>query len=93
LDEGKYSLPIINALREHDPELESKMLQRLRPGDLSIKSKQWILKRLSEKGSLQYTSKLIELLYVAIDECLAEIEQKTGSINWMLRRILYQLQS
>ena len=67
--------------------------QRLQPGGLTVNSKQWILDRLMEKGSLQYTERQIELLYAAIEDCLANLEKKTGFINWMLRRILYQLQN
>ncbi|KAH8598382.1 isoprenoid synthase domain-containing protein [Bisporella sp. PMI_857] len=93
LDEGKYSLPLIHALRESDPELESTLKQRLQPGGLSVNSKQWILDRLMEKGSLQYTERQLELLYAAIEDCLTDLEKKTGSMNWVLRRILYQLQN
>ena len=93
MDEGKYSLPIIHAMREPDTELHNAMLERLQPGGISFKSKQWVLDRLTEKGAMEYTSKQIDLLYEAINDSLAGLEEKTGSINWILRRILEQLRN
>ncbi|THC95565.1 hypothetical protein EYZ11_004937 [Aspergillus tanneri] len=90
-DEGKISFSVIHALQEGDPELESIFEQRKRSGHFTYEVKQWILDKLRQKGSLEYTLSVVRELYGALWRELEDLEGVTGRKNWMLRMLLQRL--
>jgi len=53
--------------------------------------KQFLLKRLQEEGSLEYTKGMLDGLHVELKDELTRVEEKTGEKNWILRLLLHRL--
>lgn len=58
---------------------------------MSREAKELFLQHLTELGSMEYTSKLLEDLRRQIDEEMARLESMTGRENWILRLLMYKL--
>ena len=95
LDEGKYSFPLLQALNtkgtRESLELEALLHSRRDNGGVSREAKELFLQHLTELGSMEYTSKLLEDLRRQIDEEMARLESMTGRENWILRLLMYKL--
>lgn len=77
---------MIHALRDGDPELRSIFEQRKRSGgQLTYELRRFLVERLRQKGSLEYTFGIMQELHVALEKELESLEAITGQKNWMLR--------
>ncbi|PQE26524.1 geranylgeranyl pyrophosphate synthase protein [Rutstroemia sp. NJR-2017a BBW] len=93
LDEGKYSYPLIHALKSNKNNLQLRaILHERRDGrGLSSEHKQLALKHLKETGSLEYTRKNLLSLQEQINVEIGGLESRTGSNNWVMRLLLHKL--
>jgi geranylgeranyl pyrophosphate synthase len=94
LDEGKPSFPFIRACHTlKDNAVLTEWLNMLRSGSgASIEAKRYILTRIEESGSLEYTQDVLGLLLQDLEGMLRDMEFMTGQENWILRSMLVQLQ-
>ncbi|PQE07883.1 geranylgeranyl pyrophosphate synthase protein [Rutstroemia sp. NJR-2017a WRK4] len=93
LDEGKYSYPLIHALKSNKNNLQLRaILHERRDGrGLSPEHKQLALKHLKETGSLEYTRKTMLSLQEQINVEIGGLEARIGSNNWVMRLLLHKL--
>ncbi|PKX88696.1 putative polyprenyl synthetase [Aspergillus novofumigatus IBT 16806] len=93
-DEGKPSFPFIRACHTlEDSTVLMEWLNMLRSGGgASIEAKRYILTRVEESGSLEYTRGVLALLLQDLEGTLRDMEVMTGQENWILRSMLVQLQ-
>lgn len=92
LDEGKYSLPIIHALKQLDPVLQGLLQHRKQCGGMTAEMKYLAMDHLGERGSLLYTEKVLRCLEKALASHLAKLDDAAGLKNSGLAKILLKLQ-
>ncbi|PWY67090.1 geranylgeranyl pyrophosphate synthase [Aspergillus sclerotioniger CBS 115572] len=94
LDEGKFSFPLIHALRSHPEDLELReILQRAREsGGLDVSSKQCVLDHFHQNGSMEYTQQTLRDLMEEIKDRIGQVEKEAGSSNWVLRLLVHRLE-
>ncbi|RJE24971.1 hypothetical protein PHISCL_02682 [Aspergillus sclerotialis] len=78
-------------MRQGDPELQSIFEHRKRVGYLNNELKRFVLDRLHERKSLEYSHGVLRLLYNALESELQNLETASGQKNWLLRMMLQQL--
>ncbi|KAK3360921.1 geranylgeranyl pyrophosphate synthase [Lasiosphaeria ovina] len=92
LDEGKYSLPVIHALRALPAAkalvLRNMLTQRRVSGRCAPEHKQLVLDMLAQAGSLDYTLSALRLLQDQVDCEVGAVEEATGVDNYELRVIV-----
>ncbi|KAL4756114.1 bifunctional terpene synthase/polyprenyl synthetase family protein [Aspergillus foveolatus] len=95
LDEGKASFPFIRACHTlEDSTVLTEWLNTLRTeGGASIEAKRYILTRIEESRSLEYTQDVLGLLLEDLESMLRDMESMAGQENWILRSMLVQLQT
>ncbi|KAI1258586.1 isoprenoid synthase domain-containing protein [Xylariaceae sp. FL1019] len=89
LDEGKFSLPLIHAIK-HAPEAECTILQHVLSqrhvsSAMPLASKHLVLDILKMTRSLDYTKTILDNLYRDIDWELSHVEGVYGAENRILR--------
>ncbi|KAI8631483.1 isoprenoid synthase domain-containing protein [Xylariaceae sp. FL1651] len=92
LDEGKFSLPLIHAIK-HAPEAECSILQhvlsqRHRANSMSLASKHLVLDILKVTNSLEYTKEVLDGLSRELEWEMTTIEAISGMENKPLRGLL-----
>ncbi|KAK2596373.1 hypothetical protein N8I77_013265 [Diaporthe amygdali] len=92
LDEGKYSLPVIHALKQLDPVLQGLLQYRKQCGGMTTEMKYLAMDHLGERGSLLYTEKVLRCLEKALASHLAKLDDAAGLKNSGLAKILLKLQ-
>nr|USS30769.1 BFT [Nectria nigrescens] len=88
INEGKFSLPLIHALRSKSPHrdrLLSILQQRKRYDDLSPEIRKLALDDIKATGGLEYAEKTAIELQEAVSETLTTYEERVGEKNWLLR--------
>jgi len=53
--------------------------------------KKFVIKRLDEAGSLEYTKGVLDGLYGELKQELSAVEERAGGKNWILRLMLHRL--
>jgi geranylgeranyl pyrophosphate synthase len=93
LDEGKYSFPLIHALKTEPRNLQlAGILQERRDkSGLTRPMKECVLQNLNRAGSMEYTHKFLEELKKMIDDEIEQVEKTTDSPNWLLRLLVRKL--
>ncbi|RAK95857.1 terpenoid synthase [Aspergillus ibericus CBS 121593] len=94
LDEGKFSFPLIHALKSHPDDQElHEILQRAREsGGLDVPSKQSVLDHFHQSGSMVYTKQTLRGLMEEIRDQITQVEKEAGSSNWVLRLLVHRLE-
>jgi geranylgeranyl pyrophosphate synthase len=93
LDEGKYSLPLIHALKQTKTGRQVKELlsQRHLQGRLTGSQKQLLLRLIQEAGSLDFTLKILQSIGHDLQAEIERLEAQFGKANYELRLILEML--
>ena len=95
LDQGSFTLPIIHALKFQDERGRTELLSifrtRKETNSMSPDAKKFVIKRLEEAGSLEYTKGMLDGLHEELKQELGAAEEKAGAKNWILRLMLYRL--
>ncbi|KAL6230730.1 hypothetical protein BDW75DRAFT_234182 [Aspergillus navahoensis] len=93
LDEGKFSYPLIHALRTQPKNVQLRgILQQSRSaGGLDVPLKEMVLQHLRNAGSLEYTEKKMDELMKRITDGVQEIERGSGVCNWVMRLLIHRL--
>ncbi|KAK6332102.1 hypothetical protein TWF718_002636 [Orbilia javanica] len=93
LDEGKYSLMLIHALKNstEGTKLKSLLAIRSRQGNLSAEQKGVIIRILAQSKSMEYTLGIMEELQKEMNKQLERIENQAGVKNGILQAILEKL--
>lgn len=95
LDEGKFSLPLIHALR-----ISQKQKQRLRAilqerrhngSGMCVEMKSLVLEMLRDAGSLEYVRQVLKELEDAIDAEIRRVEEIVGEENFVFRLLVERL--
>ncbi|KAK6346351.1 hypothetical protein TWF730_010677 [Orbilia blumenaviensis] len=94
LDEGKYSMILIHALKNttEGTKLKSLLALRSRQGGLSPGQKDTILQILEKTGSMKYVLNAMKELQKEMKSRLGSIEDKVGEKNYILQAIMAKLQ-
>ena len=94
MDEGKFSFPLIHALKSHPEDRElRKILQRAHEsGGLDVPAKQCVLHHFHQSGSMQYTQRILQGLMEEIKHRISQVEKEAGSSNWVLRLLVHRLE-
>ncbi|RAH78110.1 geranylgeranyl pyrophosphate synthase [Aspergillus japonicus CBS 114.51] len=96
LDEGKFSFPLLHALRAQEQEKNDqlwKMLEQGRaPGTMDVAMKRRVLDILHESGSVEYTRKTLQRIMGEIHGGMGRVERQTGCVNWVLRLLVMRLE-
>ncbi|KAH8728004.1 fusicoccadiene synthase [Phaeosphaeriaceae sp. PMI808] len=93
LDEGKYSLPLIHALR-HSPQshiIRGLLSQRRVANSLTGEQKRLIVRCLTGAGSLEFTLQVLRMLYKELESEIDCLETEFGKPNFQLRLVLGML--
>ncbi|EKG20455.1 Polyprenyl synthetase [Macrophomina phaseolina MS6] len=93
LDEGKYSLPLIHALKhtKNKVQLESLLIQRKTQGGMTLEMKRLAIQIMKEAGSLEHTRKVVLELQDAVHRELAKLEEAFGQENYVIQLALERL--
>ncbi|KAF2495091.1 hypothetical protein BU16DRAFT_561398 [Lophium mytilinum] len=96
-DEGKYSLPLIHAVRlnssNSNMQMLRELLQRRREVEhMSEQHKHLVLEQLESAGSMAYTRETLKRLQAQVDTGVKIVESRTGRENWVLRALLQRLE-
>ncbi|RVD87488.1 uncharacterized protein DFL_001722 [Arthrobotrys flagrans] len=94
LDEGKYSIMIIHALKNttEGTKLKSLLTLRSRQGNLSVEQKKVVMGILARTESMEYTFHLLRELLEETKNRLRNIEDLFGGRNSILQTILEKLE-
>ncbi|PYI01416.1 geranylgeranyl pyrophosphate synthase [Aspergillus sclerotiicarbonarius CBS 121057] len=94
LGEGKFSFPLIYALKSRPDDLELReILQRAREsGGLDVPSKQCVLDHFNQSGSMEYTQRTLRGLMEELRDRISQVEKEAGSSNWVLRLLVHRLE-
>ncbi|OCL09914.1 terpenoid synthase [Glonium stellatum] len=97
LDEGKYSYPLIHALKEGKAQandvlqLRAILQERRDRGGLSLPLKKLAVEHLQRTRSFEYTLKTLKFLEGQISAELSSLESMTGCTNWIMRLLIEKL--
>lgn len=93
LDEGKYSFPLIHALRSNpdNTELNELLHERRMKGYMPREAKEIILEHMRRAGSMKYTEAVLEDLHESIEKGVAGLEEQFHKPNWVLRLLIFKL--
>ena len=53
--------------------------------------KKFVIKKLEEAGSLEYTKGMLDGLHEELEQELSAVEERAGGKNWILRLMLHRL--
>ncbi|RAL16768.1 bifunctional terpene synthase/polyprenyl synthetase family protein [Aspergillus homomorphus CBS 101889] len=94
LDEGKFSFPLIHALRSQpkDSPLRAWLQQGRAAGGMDVALKQRVLDQLQRTGSMEYTCETLRAMMGEIQQGMGRVERETGCVNWVLRLLVLRLE-
>ncbi|KAK5938994.1 hypothetical protein PMZ80_008301 [Knufia obscura] len=93
LDEGKFSFPLVHALRsgKQNMQLHALLQSRRENSGLSKEAKMLVLKELDTSGSMDYTKQRLCDMQKQIEKETGRLERQAGSENWIMRLLLHKL--
>jgi geranylgeranyl pyrophosphate synthase len=89
LDEGKFSLALIQMLNHTEKMLmQALLLEQKQRGKMTAKAKKKVLGQFDKYGSWEYAKGTAQSLEVKAVEEIGRIEELTGGKNWILRLLV-----
>ncbi|RAH67449.1 bifunctional terpene synthase/polyprenyl synthetase family protein [Aspergillus aculeatinus CBS 121060] len=96
LDEGKFSFPLIHALRAQEREKNGRLWEMLEQGraagTMDVARKREVLNILQDSASMEYTRKTLQGIIGEIHGGMGRVERETGCVNWVLRLLVMRLE-